>query len=454
MTLSMRYRKKTLIQPIGGFMFNPSISLIGDFPRVTIDTPIRPTQSPTNTIAQKIKAAIVHIFQVIADFFQNLLFTSTTKTHDDLQPEVATDVYKLTYRLPMLGQPSQNEANQTPYVILTLDGGGVRGKASLAALKEIELEIDGRIIDAVDCIAGVSTGGIIAAALALPSVDDLNLPRYSAEDVDDLYDNFAETIFSNSIYRKISSLFGAIDSKYPSPRAVLESIISGDMPLSASLAKKLIITSVDLLSGNTIFFDNGEEDDAEIFEEHGLKFSRASSNDATFGDAVEATSAAPTYFPTKVFKNYNLMDGGMATNNPAQIATLLAIKEVAKDRPILVISIGTGKMPSEPVTSKGSLHWGWVQWVLPLFDYFCDINAQQADLQMKLMAENNPLINYVRFQIILENASEAELDNASPENMQRLGELGTRAFRHFLDNGGRESVIDPLRQKLAVAHLS
>lgn len=429
-------------------MLLQSISRFADYSEIiTLDPPLEPCQSPTKTIAQKIKDGIAHFFQMVADFFQSLLCGSSAKVQDELPPQNGGR-YKVSCHLPML---DKDKAQQDPYVIFALDGGGVRGKASLAALKEIEREINGRIIDAVDCMAGVSTGGIIAAALSLPSDEDPNVPRYSAEDVDELYDRFAATIFSNSIYRKISSLWGAIDSKYPSSRAVLESIIS-DRPLSESLAKRLIITSVDLLTGRSVFFDTGEEDNT-ILENSSINLSRISADEATFGDALEGSTAAPTYFPTKVFKNFNLMDGGMAANNPAEIATLLATKGIAKDRPVLVISISTGKMPTEPVARQDSLHWGWVQWVLPLFEYFTDINANLADTQLKLMAKDNPLINYVRFQIILDNASEAELDNASPENMQRLGELGSRCFQHFLDNGGRESVIAPLREKLGVEHI-
>ena len=60
-----------------------------------------------------------------------------------------------------------------PKRILSLDGGGVRGAATIAFLERIEAlieEIEGRpvrLCDWFDMIGGTSTGAIIATALAL-----------------------------------------------------------------------------------------------------------------------------------------------------------------------------------------------------------------------------------------------------------------------------------------------
>lgn len=409
-------------------MFNAGISLTGYHSQIIVKDHFGYYRSPATAIAQKVKAIAVNTFGIISDTVQGISNTITWTC-------------KLFQKPPL------------PYVILALDGGGVRGKVSLAALKQIESEIGDKVINAVDCIAGVSTGGIIAAALSVPSTDNPKIPRYSAKDVDKLYDDFATKVFSNSNMQNILTLWGSMRAKYYSPREILESIIGKDMPLKNTLAKKLIITSVDLLSSNLIFFENHIDGNKPRDLDHENMQSCPIDDGATILDALEATSAAPTYFPTKAFKDYNLADGGISENNPAEIATLLALKDVAKDRPILVISIGTGKMPGESITTKESLNWGWVQWVEPLIDYLFHTKAQQANQQMELMARSNPLINYVRFQTTLEDASEFALDNASPENLQKLEELGTRTFKHFIDNGGREKIIVPLKEKLKALHI-
>lgn len=51
--------------------------------------------------------------------------------------------------------------------ILSLDGGGIRGAFIAAFLAEVERQVNARVADYFDLIAGTSTGGIIAIGLAL-----------------------------------------------------------------------------------------------------------------------------------------------------------------------------------------------------------------------------------------------------------------------------------------------
>ena len=52
--------------------------------------------------------------------------------------------------------------------VLAIDGGGIRGLIPALVLAEIESRTGRRIADMVDLIAGTSTGGILACALAKP----------------------------------------------------------------------------------------------------------------------------------------------------------------------------------------------------------------------------------------------------------------------------------------------
>jgi uncharacterized protein len=70
--------------------------------------------------------------------------------------------------------------------ILSLDGGGVRGAYSAAALAEIEEQAKVKIIDYFDLITGTSTGGILAIGLGL---------GFSAKDLLDFYQQKAKDIF-------------------------------------------------------------------------------------------------------------------------------------------------------------------------------------------------------------------------------------------------------------------
>ena len=101
---------------------------------------------------------------------------------------------------------------------------------------------------------------------------------------------------------------------------------------------------------------------------------------AHLSDICISTSAAPTYFPAHFFKTeaadgrsreYHLVDGGVAANNPTMVAISMLTKEVHRrnldfnvGRPTeytnyLVISVGTGSAKqAEKYTAEQCAKWG------------------------------------------------------------------------------------------------
>ncbi|HVL68616.1 MAG TPA: patatin-like phospholipase family protein [Vicinamibacterales bacterium] len=63
--------------------------------------------------------------------------------------------------------PAPGPAEAARFQILSLDGGGIRGVFSAAILAAIEEDLNIRLADHFDLIAGTSTGGIIALGLGL-----------------------------------------------------------------------------------------------------------------------------------------------------------------------------------------------------------------------------------------------------------------------------------------------
>lgn len=74
---------------------------------------------------------------------------------------------------PSLEKVLKNQRLDKRYVVLSLDGGGVRGLMTVRILVDIENKLrkalnkpDFKITDIVDCVIGTSAGGLIALALA------------------------------------------------------------------------------------------------------------------------------------------------------------------------------------------------------------------------------------------------------------------------------------------------
>lgn len=90
--------------------------------------------------------------------------------------------------------------------ILSLDGGGIKGVFIASLLAEIEEKRNLKICDYFDLIAGTSTGGIIAAALAL---------GMSARTVEKLYTTHAKDIFPQKSWRGLFRIWGGKYSSKP-----------------------------------------------------------------------------------------------------------------------------------------------------------------------------------------------------------------------------------------------
>jgi patatin-like phospholipase/acyl hydrolase len=88
--------------------------------------------------------------------------------------------------------------------VLAIDGGGIRGLIPAMVLAEIERRTGRPAGGLFDLIAGTSTGGILAAALARPD------PIPAAQLVE-LYEQEGPKIFHRSLLKRIESIDGNID---------------------------------------------------------------------------------------------------------------------------------------------------------------------------------------------------------------------------------------------------
>ena len=136
--------------------------------------------------------------------------------------------------------------------VLCIDGGGIRGLIPALVLAEIERRTGRRIAQMVDLVAGTSTGGILACALTRPGPD--GAPRFSADELADIYVEEGPEIFRRSLLKRIFSGGGWIDERYEDDGldAALERYL-GDASLSDAVCD-VFVTAYDIHDRFAFFF--------------------------------------------------------------------------------------------------------------------------------------------------------------------------------------------------------
>jgi patatin-like phospholipase/acyl hydrolase len=251
-----------------------------------------------------------------------------------------------------------------PYRILALDGGGVRGAFTSKLIERLN-DATG-FLEHTDLVAGTSTGGLIALALAA---------GVKPQAITSLYRDKAVAIFSTPFWRRLQE--GLVISKYPADglRVALTSVL-GSLKLADLKAHSVLVPAFEL--------DSKAIDEPRSWK---MKFFHNLPNEDSDGheSAVEVglrTSAAPTYFPT----SDNYIDGGVAANNPAMAALALAVNPDTRKGAgksllqVRMLSVGTGRNCK---WVEGDHDWGVVEWGKTLIDILIEGTMGVASYQCK-----------------------------------------------------------------------
>jgi len=226
-------------------------------------------------------------------------------------------------------------------------------------------------LDKVDLIAGTSTGGLLALAIARGK---------SLEEIRNLYVDDGPEIFDDSWIDDLLDLgkLRGADYKTAPMRRVLKRVL-GETTTLGQLEKNVLITAFDLDNEHPkkkkrtwkpkLFhnFQGPGNDRSELAYDVGLY-----------------TAAAPTYFPS--VDGY--IDGGVYANNPAMCALAQTQDERYLDPPVdledvVLLSLGTG---TSLFYIKGRTHnWGYAQWIKPLISLMLDGISGIADYQCQQM---------------------------------------------------------------------
>ncbi|KAL0535890.1 hypothetical protein IC582_024819 [Cucumis melo] len=348
-----------------------------------------------------------------------------------------------------------NFAKGKMITVLSIDGGGIRGIIPGTVLRFLEQklqDLDGaqaRIAYYFDVIAGTSTGGLVTTMITAPDKD--NRPLFAAKDIVKFYLDHAPYIFPqkkscygmSNLISKVTNFFGqATGPRYDGNylRTMLNEKL-GDLTLKQTLAYA-VIPAFDIKLLQPVIFTTNDAKSNEL-------------KNPRLADVCISTSAAPTFLPAHYFETkdsnggtraFNLVDGGVAANNP----TLAAITHITKEisvmgnsdyinikpmdtRRMLVVSLGTGAPKNdEKFSAVQASKWGLFSWVLdfenggtPIVDFFGHASADMVDYHVSTFFQSlHSKHNYLRIQDDTLTGDLASVDVATKENLNKLVETG------------------------------
>lgn len=297
--------------------------------------------------------------------------------------------------------------------ILSIDGGGVRGIAPARWLLQLHGALGLGERDPLgarfDLLAGTSTGGILALALAC------GIP---AKKIVDLYKDRALAIFpprGSRIWSRLQRLWrdGVSASKYSETginqelKEVFGTWRMGDLHV---LGRKAMVVTYNTFTRQPYIIKSWEKEFADL----------------PVWEAARATSAAPTFFPAHVINigsvMHPLIDGGVVANNPSACALAEAVRFARTDRApfrFALFSLGTGRA-AHPLVAHKALTMGALEWAPHIFDVLLDA-SEAVHYQMRQLVEGRDSV-YARFQFPLPAQYEA-MDDGQPEHIRELDAL-------------------------------
>jgi patatin-like phospholipase/acyl hydrolase len=305
--------------------------------------------------------------------------------------------------------------------ILSVDGGGIKGIVPAVVLFHLENHLkqltnnpNSRIHDYFDLFSGASTGAIIIAGLLSP--DSHNRPKYSAEEIIELYIENGHIIFDSSIFQDIKSVSGLVNVKYD-PKG-LESVFNkyfGNSELK-DLLKPTLIPVYDLSRGKNYFFRQ-------------QKAQTSSRHNYYVRDILRGATSAITYFPPAQISTVDqkehrcFIDGGVFANNPAlsAYAEFRYHNSELHAEDTMMLSIGTGRK-STHLDCEITASWGAAEWIYQGSYLTSNAISSVSDYQLNAVYDSSS--NYLRLDASFDDSHSSSMDNTDKEYLDYLISLG------------------------------
>lgn len=287
------------------------------------------------------------------------------------------------------------------FKILALDGGGIRGAYTAAALDELEKLSGKKATDYFDLIVGTSTGGILALGLGIGQPPELLL---------DLYRKNGERVFPQAK----SGLKGLIDWIFKpkhDPSGLNQCLyeVFGNKKFK-EIDLPLAITAFDAACGHPVIFKTNYHQSLTGYE------------NLLAVEAAMATSAAPTFFPAAEGKNGIMIDGGVWANCPVMIGIIEALTLFEKKiKDIRVLNIGT--TTNTEFITREQQEGGLFEWAKPIpavLMHAARLSAiEQAKKLSKVFVRVDDIVDSRRFSLD-DIAAVRDLEAMGRSTMRRM----------------------------------
>nr|CAB3490325.1 unnamed protein product [Digitaria exilis] len=369
-------------------------------------------------------------------------------------------------------KPLPPPSNAKYITVLSIDGGGVRGIIPATILVQLEAELreldgpEARIADYFDVIAGTSTGGLIAAMLATPPDKEKKRKQFDALAIKEFYKENTKNIFPPDLWHKFLELDSWLISgpKYDGNYLHDEIDAVSGYVMVADTVTNIVVPAFDLKYMHPVIFNTFEA-------------KNEADKNVLLRDVCIGSSAAPTYLPPHHFttkgsdgtlREFNLIDGGVAANNPTMIAMSMLTKEMLRVRQALAedgkhkhlngMNGGAATTSNPTIAAMAALtrhsdesstdYKNRDGIVNPLIDIFSQASTDLVDIHAAVLFEDlGCKNNYLRIQTDTLPKKSSAMDDASDENILFLGKTAEKLLdqpvaRVNIDTGKYEPVED------------
>lgn len=295
--------------------------------------------------------------------------------------------------------PEENK-KKTPKIVLSITGGGIKGLIVGQFLKNLEKEIGKPVYEIFDLFVGTSVGSILCGCYTHGKYT----AKKTMEEI--MSTENCQQIMNKSCIDYTIGLFNIYPKYSGKPkRDLINKYIHNHLN---STDKNVMYISYDVKHNKPRFFKSWIKDDIMAAK------------------AIDASSAAPGYYPQVLINHIPHIDGALSSNYPADCAYANAINLWGEDEDIRILSMGTGKSDYH-INSKQ--WWGLLPWVIDgnLLSMLFDGNEQTVDYKMKMFSK---ALNH-QYLYINEDIINTSMDDVTYENIEYLKSVGDKWWKKY-----------------------